>query len=171
MVDRKNASSRCIYPRRAIGSSCDTYRRCLCCRPLDSTSVQTGVSPSCRTSATNLLISTAFRNIALQRLMAYIVALTLIMQIIFAISTTTKNVVSRRLIKVALKTFIDSPQRVNIHSAIKQHCSQYLAAPFGRDAALQKITELIESNMISDDDMAKIKSIMKDVNVSNDEPW
>ena len=104
----------------------------------------------------------------MQRLMFYIVALTLIMQIIFAIATTTTdNVVSRRLIKVALKTFCDSSQKHTIHSAIKEGPGFH----FGRDAVLQKITELIESNRISPEDIDEIKTMMKDFDIKKDEPW
>ena len=102
--------------------------------------------------------------------MFYIVALTLIMQIIFAIATTTTdNVVSRRLIKVALKTFCDS-QKHTIHSAIERHLERP-GLHFGRDAVLQKITELIESNRISPEDIDKIKIMMKDFDIKQDEPW
>jgi len=109
-------------------------------------------------------------SIVVQRLMFYIVALTLIMQIIFAIATTTTdNVVSCRLIKVALKTFCDS-QKHTIHSAIKRHLERP-GLHFGRDAVLEKITELIESNPISPEDIDKIKIMMKDFDIKKDEPW
>lgn len=102
--------------------------------------------------------------------MAYIVVLTIIMQIVFAITTSTESVVSRHLIKVALRTFIDSPQRLHVHSSINQHF-QSLGAFLDRDAAVQKITELVESNHISTKDMAEIKTVMKNFDIKDDEPW
>jgi len=102
--------------------------------------------------------------------MTYIVALTLITQIIFLLTTSTENIVSRRLVKLAVKTFIHSPELEKIHSAIKQHL-QRPVAPFGRNAALQCITELIEANPMSSDDMAKIKDMMKGFDIRDDELW
>ena len=102
--------------------------------------------------------------------MNYIVALTLIMQIVFAITTSTNNVVSRRSIKLALKTFDESPQKHAIYFAIKQHLERR-GAQFQRDAALAKITDLIKSHGISPEEMAKIKALVKDFNVEKDEPW
>ena len=93
------------------------------------------------------------------------------MQIIFAIATTTTvNIVSRRLIKVALKTFCDASQKHTIHSAIKWHLERP-GLHFGRDAVLQKFTELIESNRISPEDIDEIKIMMKDFDIHKDEPW
>ncbi|KAF8797604.1 hypothetical protein BYT27DRAFT_7228955 [Phlegmacium glaucopus] len=117
---------------------------------------------------TVLLIKQA--NIVLKGLMTYIVALTLVMQIIFAITTSTKNIVSRRLIKAAVKTFLDSSQLERIKYAITQHSQRSMVVP-GRDSVLQSITELIESNRMSSDDMAKIKAMMRDFDIRYDEPW
>jgi len=103
--------------------------------------------------------------------MTYIVALTLIMQIIFVLTTSTENVVSRRLVKLAVKTFIHSPELEQIHSAIKQHLLEHRVPSFGRNAALQCITKLIESNRIPLDDIAKIKIEMRGVDTRVDEPW
>ena len=110
-----------------------------------------------------------FRNIVLQRLMAHIVALTLIMQLIFAITTSTKNVVSRRLIKLALHTFLDCSQN-DVISTIKQYL-QCPGAKFDRKAALQKITNLIESHRMSPDDITEIKHMLKDLVIQTDEAW
>lgn len=106
-------------------------------------------------------------NIVLQRLMTYIVALTIIMQTIFVVTTSTNNVVTRRLIKLALKTFLESSQTRVINS-IKEPLGH-----FGRDAALQRVTELLksESNRISLEEMARIKIILKDFQDTGDEPW
>lgn len=101
--------------------------------------------------------------------MAYIVALTLIMQLIFVITTGTKNVVSRRLIKLALHTFLDSSQK-DVISTIK-HYLQCPGAKFDRKAALQKITNLIESHGMSPDDIAEVKNMLKDVVIQTDEAW
>ena len=103
--------------------------------------------------------------------MNYIVALSFIMHIIFAITTSTNNnVVSRRLIKLALATFEDSPQRRKIHSEIEEHLKP-LRAPFGRDAALAKITELIQNKCITLEEMTEVKRVVGNFDVETDEPW
>jgi len=95
--------------------------------------------------------------IVLQQLMIYIVALTIIMQNVFAVTTSSpNNVVTRRLIDLALQTFLKSSQREIIPSI-----KEFMQSPgnYGRAAILDKITELIksESNRISPDDLAEIK--------------
>jgi len=92
------------------------------------------------------------------------------MQIIFAITTSTNNIVSCRLIKVALTAFNDSSQKRTVHFAIKEHLDRP-GFQLGRDAALAKITELIKSNGITPEEMAKIKTLMEGFDVTNDEPW
>jgi len=109
-------------------------------------------------------------NVVLQQVMNYIVALTFIMHIIFAITTGTNNVVSRRLINLALKTFEDSLQRRKIHSEIKEHLRP-LTAPFGRDAALAKLTELIQNKCITSEEMNEIKRVVSNFDAGTDEPW
>jgi len=102
--------------------------------------------------------------------MNYIVALTLIMQIIFVLTASTENVVSRQLVKLAVDTFIGSPEAERIHSTIKQHF-KHPAARLDRNVALHCIAELIESNAMSSDDMAKIKNTMKGFDIRDDKPW
>jgi GTPase Era involved in 16S rRNA processing len=95
--------------------------------------------------------------IVLQQLMIYIVALTIIMQTVFAVTTSTNNVVTRPLIDLALHAFGKCSQREVIPSI-----QEFMQRPgsYGRDAILQKITELIksESNRISPEDLAEIKN-------------
>lgn len=102
--------------------------------------------------------------------MIYIVALTLIMQNVFAITTSTENFVTRRLIKLAIKTFLTSRQR-EIISSIKEYTQR--PGNYGRDSIVQKMTELIKlkSNQISPEELAKIKTMLKDFEVMPDEPW
>ena len=101
--------------------------------------------------------------------MTYIVSLTLIMQNVFAITTSTNNVVTRRSIHFALKLFVDSAQD-EVISSIKEHLRNPLAQ-FGRDASLQKMTELIQSKPISPDDMARIKTELQGLNIEAEVPW
>lgn len=113
--------------------------------------------------------STTFRATIL-RLMIYIVALTTIMQNVFVIMTSTNNfVVSRHLVKVVLKVFLESSQKEIIYSI-----KRYVGNPvkYGGNAMLQKIAELIKSerNRISSEDIAKIKTLLEN-SEPEDEPW
>jgi predicted oxidoreductase len=91
----------------------------------------------------------------LQQLMIYIVALTIIMQNVFAVTTSTNNnVVTGRLIDLAIQTFLRSSQR-EIVPSIKEFMGR--TGNLVRGAVLLKITELIKSNHISPDDLAEIK--------------
>ena len=103
--------------------------------------------------------------------MTYIVSLTLIMQNVFAITTSTNNVVTRLSIHLALKRFLDTAQEKIILS-IKEHLQNpFKLAQFGRDASLQKMTELIQSKSLSPDDMARIKTELQGVNIEEEVPW
>ena len=88
--------------------------------------------------------------------MIYIVTLTIVMQTVFAVTTSTNNVVTSRLIDLALEIFLKSSQREIIPS-IKEFMQR--TRNYGRAAMLKKITELIksESNHLSPDDLAEIK--------------
>jgi len=116
---------------------------------------------------TVLLLKQARNN--LQCLMTYIVSLTLIMQNVFAITTSTNNVVTPVSIHIAINLFVGTAQE-EIISSIKDHLQRPLAG-FGRDASLQKMTELIQSKPISPELMARIKTELQQVNVEREVPW
>jgi GTP-binding protein EngB required for normal cell division len=98
--------------------------------------------------------------IVLQQLMIYIVTLTIVMQNVFAVTTSTNKVVTRRLIDLAIQCFLKSSQK-EIISSIKEFMQR--PVNFSRDAILQKITELLksESNQISPNDLAEIKNQLR----------
>ena len=74
----------------------------------------------------------------LLRLMAYIVDFTIIMQI-FGFVVHARLRLSRRLIKLALKTYSNSEVRSKVHKEMNDR-----AGLLKRDAALAKITKLIK---------------------------
>jgi hypothetical protein len=102
--------------------------------------------------------------------MIYTVALTIIMQNVFAFTTSTENVVTRRLIKLAIKTFLESRQQ-EIISSIKDYTQRL--RNYGRDSIVQKMTELIklESNEISPQKLAEIKTQLRDFEIIPHESW
>lgn len=84
--------------------------------------------------------------VILQRLMAYIVDLTLIMEIIFGVVTIANLVLSRRLIKLAYKAYKDSNTKVQVHREINNHVKD--AHRVDREAAVKKIVELIRTSCL-----------------------
>lgn len=107
----------------------------------------------------------------LQRLVTYIVALTIIMQNVFVLTTNGNSVVSTRLIKIALKIFLESSQQ-NVIYLINEEF-QRLDSHFSRDAILQKMTELLElqSNRVSPEEMAEAKAQLENIDLGSDELW
>jgi len=109
----------------------------------------------------------------LRRLMAYIIDLTLVMQNLFWLSVVDERPMSRRLIKLALKAYNESPQKTRIHNAIVDYVKQ--AGVFeraGRDGVLEKIEELINSHRIESAEMHSLRNRISDYDLSaEDEPW
>ena len=104
-----------------------------------------------------------------QRFMAYIVDFTIIMQIIFGLMVNARLRLSRRLIKLAFKTYSDSEGMSKVHKEIKEHVKK--AARFGRDAALEKIIQLIKDYQWKPESMEELQSAMKTFKNNEDEDW
>ena len=105
----------------------------------------------------------------LQRLMAYIVDFTFIMQVIFGLVVNARLHVSRRLIKLVFKAYSLSEEKSKIHKEIKEHVK--VAGHFDRDAALAKIIQLIKEYQMSPESMAKLQSTVEMFENNEDEDW
>ena len=101
--------------------------------------------------------------------MAYIVDLTIVMQIIFGLVVNAQLRLSRRVIKLAFTTYSESRERVQIHSEIEEHVKH--AGRADRDAALAKILQLIENYRMNSEDMEELQSKMGGFTNTEDEPW
>ena len=101
--------------------------------------------------------------------MAYIVDLTILMQIIFGLVMNAQLRLSRRLIKLAFTTYSESRERVQVHSEIEEHVKH--AGRADRDAALAKILQLIENYRMNSEDMEALQSRMVGFANTEDEPW
>jgi len=81
----------------------------------------------------------------LQRLMAYIVDLILVVQLLFSVVASNNLPISRRLIKVTFAAYNDSIAKTQVHTKIREHVSKAgIFNPGNRDSALNKIVELIK---------------------------
>ncbi|KAF5378284.1 hypothetical protein D9615_008717 [Tricholomella constricta] len=88
--------------------------------------------------------------ITLQRLMTYIVQLTLIMQIIFWLQVVLEmedREISRRIIKLAVKTYTQSPEKEKIEFEIKNFADK--ANMTDPDAAFNKIDAMLKESRIN----------------------
>ena len=103
----------------------------------------------------------------LQRFMAYIVDFTIIMQIIFGLMVHARLRLSRRLIKLAFKTYSNSEERSTVHKEIKNHAER--AGQLKRDAALAKIIELIKEYQMKFESMEELQA--KTFENNDDEDW
>jgi len=104
-----------------------------------------------------------------QRLMAYIVDFTIIMQVIFGLVINARLPLSRRLIKLAFATYSKSRERIQVHNGIKDHVK--LAGRTDRDAALAEMLRLIKNYQMKTEDMEELQHTMKGFNNVEDEPW
>ena len=80
----------------------------------------------------------------LQRVMAYIVDFTIIMQLIFGLVVNARLRLSRRLIKLVFKAYNLSEERSKVHKEMNDR-----AGLLKRDAALAKITKLIKEYSVN----------------------
>jgi len=101
--------------------------------------------------------------------MAYIVDLTLMMERIFFLSQETNSPVSRRLIKLAYRTYKSSLQST-VHVKITQYVNDLtLIRPGAKDTTIDKIVELIGP---SPKDFTGLKERLGSLDLSGqDEPW
>ncbi|EDR00515.1 uncharacterized protein LACBIDRAFT_334152, partial [Laccaria bicolor S238N-H82] len=105
-----------------------------------------------------------------QRLMAYIVDFTIIMQIIFGLVVNAQLHLTRRLIKLAFATYNCSLERRAVHNEIRDHVK--LAGRADRDAALAEMLRLIKNYQMNPEDMDKLQFTMGEgFDNDEDEPW
>jgi len=110
----------------------------------------------------------------LQRLMAYIVDLTLVMQNVFWLVAIYHVPVSRRLLKLAFMAYKDSIVMSGVHEEIRRHVEgQRVRDRLHRDSALNKIVELLNRNRINTAEMFGLKEDIGNVDFSgkDDESW
>ena len=105
----------------------------------------------------------------LQRLMAYIVDFTIIMEVIFGLVVNARLRLSRRLIKLVFKAYSISEERSKVHKEIQEHVK--LAGRFERDAALAKIIQLIREYQMKSESMDQLQSAVKMFENNEDEDW
>ncbi len=101
--------------------------------------------------------------------MAYIVDLTLIMEIIFGVVTSTNLALSRRLIKLAYMAYKQSYTRNQVHREINNHVKDARRAD--REGAVKKIVELIRKGCLQSLEIRQqLTETLRNFD-NGDEPW
>ncbi|KAG8749004.1 hypothetical protein FRC14_001769 [Serendipita sp. 396] len=111
----------------------------------------------------------------LERLMAYIIDLTLVMQNIFWLADAADGThpTSRRLIKLAFRAYSESDTNGKVHVLIQEHVKQAKSfIPGGQDATLEAIEDIIRQCTFTPDEMIKWRQELPPFGPGKkDEPW
>ncbi|KAF9488802.1 hypothetical protein BDN71DRAFT_1424471 [Pleurotus eryngii] len=111
----------------------------------------------------------------LRCLMGYIVDLTIIMQILFMLTRGDPRPVSNRMIKLATKTYAESPAKVQIHNQIQDYVERNdVFKRMHRDGVLAKIVDLIEKWKIEEGEGIGLRlgqSQLDSLGLFEDEAW
>lgn len=106
---------------------------------------------------------------ALQRFMKYIIDLTLVLQTLYLLSENRK--LSRRAIKLAVKSYHDSPMSGTVHDRIQQYDKQSTFLERADRDSLDQFVKLLQSYNISAEEMPGLRDKLPAVDLSSDEPW
>jgi len=109
----------------------------------------------------------------LQRLMAYIIDLILVVQLLFSVVASDNLTISRRLIKITFAAYNDSIAKTQVHTKIREHVTKAgILNPRNRDSALNKIVELIKHHHEGTSEMIQLKQqILAFEFPEGDEQW
>jgi hypothetical protein len=113
------------------------------------------------------------RRKTLERLMAYIVDLTLMMQHMFCLLQGKSSIISRRLINLAYRAYNKSSLQSRAHIMIAEHVERLnLVGRGAQDTTMDKIVEIIDLSPITSADVRELKARLASFELSGpDEPW
>ncbi|KAG2344169.1 hypothetical protein BDR05DRAFT_1018229, partial [Suillus weaverae] len=106
---------------------------------------------------------------ALQRFMKYIVDLTLVLQTLALVAGHQE--LSRRAIKLAVKSYHDSPMRGEVHNRIEEYDRQLTFRKRADRDSLDQLVQLLQSYNISAEEMSDLRKKIPPMDLSLDEPW
>ncbi|KAG2052281.1 hypothetical protein BDR06DRAFT_1009775 [Suillus hirtellus] len=107
--------------------------------------------------------------VVLQRFIAYIVDLTLVLQILHLVSDSQE--LSRRVIKVAVASYHKSPISGDVHSRIQEYGRTLTLLERADRDTLRKIIELMELYRIDAKEISDVRAQIPTVDPIPDEPW
>jgi len=106
---------------------------------------------------------------ALQRFMKYIIDLTLVLQTLYLVSENQE--LSRRAIKLAFKSYHDSPTSGEVHTRIQEYDKQMNFLERADRDSLDQFIKLLQSYNIGAEEMSDLRGKLPTVDLSSDEPW
>jgi hypothetical protein len=106
---------------------------------------------------------------ALQRFMKYIIDLTLVLQTLYLVSENQE--LSRRAIKLAVKSYHDSPTSGEVHTRIQEYDKQMTFLERADRDSLDQFIKLLQSYGIGTEEMSDLRGKLPAVDLSSDEPW
>ncbi|KAG2063321.1 hypothetical protein BDR04DRAFT_1111657, partial [Suillus decipiens] len=107
--------------------------------------------------------------VALQRLMKYIMDLTFVLQILVLVSENQE--LSRRAIKLSVKSYHDSPKSGEVHNQIQEYDRQLNFLERTNRDSLDELVQLLQSYNISAEEMVELRVKIPAVDLLSDEPW
>ncbi|KAG1869352.1 hypothetical protein DFJ58DRAFT_723203 [Suillus subalutaceus] len=106
---------------------------------------------------------------ALLRFMEYIIDLTLVLQTLYLLSENQE--LSRRAIKLAVKSYHHSPMSGGVHNRIQEYDRQLTLRKRADRDSLDQLIELLQSYSISAKEVSDLRGSLPAVDLSSDEPW
>ncbi|KAG2125449.1 hypothetical protein DEU56DRAFT_916504 [Suillus clintonianus] len=106
---------------------------------------------------------------AFQRFMKYIIDLTLVLQTLYLVSQNHE--LTRRAIKLAIKSYHESPTSGVVHTQIQDFDRKSTFLERADRDSLDRFVELIRSYVISAEEMSRLRVHIPAVGSSPDEPW
>ncbi|KAG2139697.1 hypothetical protein DEU56DRAFT_911961 [Suillus clintonianus] len=106
---------------------------------------------------------------ALQRSMKYIIDLTPVLQTLYLVSENQELI--RRIIKLASKSYHESPTSREVHVRIQEYDRQSTFLERADRGSLDRFVQLIQSYNISTEEMSGLRVDIPAVGLLPDEPW
>ncbi|OAX32435.1 hypothetical protein K503DRAFT_606428 [Rhizopogon vinicolor AM-OR11-026] len=109
------------------------------------------------------------RRVVLQHLIAYIVDLTFILQTLYLVSDSQE--LSRRAIKLAVASYLDSKTSADIHGRIQEYDSHLLSSESADQDMLNQIVELTELFSMEAENISGLRAQLPGFGSGEDEQW
>ncbi|KAG1738044.1 hypothetical protein EDD22DRAFT_809730 [Suillus occidentalis] len=106
---------------------------------------------------------------ALQRIMKYIIDLTLVLQTLALVAGNQE--LSRKAIKLAVKSYHDSPMSRDVHNRVQEYDRQLTFLERADRDSLDQLVKLLQSYKISAEEMTVLRGSLPAVDLLSDEPW
>jgi hypothetical protein len=106
---------------------------------------------------------------ALQRFMKYIIDLTLVLQTLVLVAGNQE--LSRKAIKLAVKSYHESPMSGEVHNRIHEHDRQSTPWQRANRDSMDQLVALLQLYDISAEEVSSLRGRLPDVDLSSDEPW